>query len=189
MQLLKNSYLVIYSNQDSISLCLKSCKVCLKGAVRAFHLAAQGPYPCCKGQLSNARTVREIIKLTQLEPRLGRLPGLRGTLPAQRLSTPAYHHRDSRVTVARDSSGQGEGEGGTKCPAIRYPKNVPQALPAAAGGGELAVAGAPSTEQSARAGVSGGRRQSVMRQDFGTGCPVTLLACPWKWGVRGKISI
>lgn len=68
--------LVIYSNQYSNSLSLKSCKVCLNGAVRAFHLAALGPRPCCKGQLSNAWTIREIIKLTQQEPRLGFLPGL-----------------------------------------------------------------------------------------------------------------
>lgn len=107
LQLLEKSYLVIYSNQDSICLCLKSCKVCLNGAVRAFHLAAQGPYPCCKGQLSNAQTVREIIKLTQLEPRLGSLPGLpRHWGPRDT----ACACNDAHVLAAWDISWQGEGE-------------------------------------------------------------------------------
>lgn len=131
--------LAAYSNQYSNLLCLKSCKVCLNGAVRAFHLAALGPHPCCKGQLSNAWTIREIINLTQLEPRLGSLPGL------QRLcACYGYSCSDSGVTAGWDTRDRVKGEaGGRGCPAGRNPKKAPQILLAACGE-ELACTGASS---------------------------------------------
>lgn len=122
--------LVIYSNQYSNSLCLKSCKLCLNGAVRAFHLAALGPHPCCKGQLSKARTIREIKQLTQLEPRLQRLCAC-SWLWLQ------WHWCDIRDRAKGAAGGRG-------CPAARYPTKVPPTLPAACGE-EPACTGASST--------------------------------------------
>lgn len=102
--------LVIYSNQYSNSLCLKSCKVCLNGPVRAFHLAALGPHPRCKGQLSNAWTIREIIKLTQLKARLGSLPGLQRLRACSRAES---YWLQLQWHWCEDSVGhQGQGEGG-----------------------------------------------------------------------------
>lgn len=113
--------LAAYSNQYSNPLCLKSCKVCLNEAVRASHLATLGPYPCCKGQLSNAWTIREIINLTQLEPRLGSLPGL------QRLcACYGYSFSDTGVTAVWDIRDRVTGRaGGRECSAGRNPKNTP----------------------------------------------------------------
>lgn len=118
--------LAIYSNQYSNSPCLKSCKVCLNGAVRAFHLAALGPHPCCKGQLRNAWTIREIIKLTQLEPRLGSVPGLQGLCACC-----GYSCSDTGVTAVWDIrdrvKGQLEGEGVLQAGTPqRYPRSCQQ---------------------------------------------------------------
>lgn len=121
--------LIIYSNQYSNSLCLKSCKVCLNGAVRTFHLAALGLHPCCKGQLSNAWTIREIMKWTQLEPGLGSLPELQGLCSR---CWPGLQWHCCDRTVGPQGQGGG-GAGGTGCPVGRHPKKVPQTLPAAWG--------------------------------------------------------
>lgn len=190
LQLLEKSYLVIYSNQDSISLCLKSCKVCLNGAVRAFHLAAQGPYPCCKGQLSNAWTVREITKLTQLEPSLGWLPGLQGqpacTRPESYWLPLRWHSCDG--SVGHLMTGWRWGEAKVSCSQV--PQKGTQALPAAVGGKELACAGASRAERST--GAQGFRRQSAIQDQAGlrgwVSCYLAALSPALEMGWRGQDS-
>lgn len=113
----------------------------------------------------------------------------RGTLPAQGLS----YWLQSQWRSCDGSVGHlmtGWRWGTTKRPAIRYPRKVPQALPAAAGGEEVACAGASSIEHSA--GARGFRKQSAIQDKAGlwdwTSCYLAPLSLHWKWERGGQDS-